>query len=81
MNLTDFYKKYPQDLKYNIKKGMYFHLILVGILSILLLSVKNMGELLVGQNPLSVAKIICRKSLNVLLLPGKHAAGAMVEQL
>ena len=45
-------------------------MILVGILSILILSVKNRvglgvgGVLLNGQNPLSVTKVICRQSLN-----------------
>ena len=45
-----------------------FHLILVGILSVLILSIKNMGEgrggvqgrgLLTGQNTLSMRKGIC----------------------
>ena len=45
------------------------HLILAGILSILILSVKNReggegGGLLNGQNPLSVTKVICRQSLS-----------------
>ena len=44
MYLTNFYKKYPQNLKYNVKRACIFHLILVGILSILMiLSVKNTG--------------------------------------
>ena len=30
--LTNFYKKYPQNLKYNGKRACIFHLILVGIL-------------------------------------------------
>ena len=54
--LTHFYKTYLQNLKQ----------ILVGILSILILSVKNRGKvgfLLNGQNPLSVTKVICRQSL------------------
>ena len=46
------------------------YLILAGILSILILSVKNReggeggGDLLNGQNPLSVMKVICRQSLS-----------------
>ena len=39
--LTSFYNMYVQNLKYNIKGACMFHLILVGILSILILSVKN----------------------------------------
>ena len=39
----NFFKKYPQNLKYNVKRGCIFHLILVGIPSILILSVKNRG--------------------------------------
>ena len=48
------------------------HLILVGILYILRLSVKNrgcgegVGILLHGQNLLSVTKVICRQSLTNL---------------
>ena len=42
--LTNFFKKYLQNLKYNVKRACVFRLILVGILSILMiLSVKNMG--------------------------------------
>ena len=41
--LKSFYKTYVQNLKYNIKGACVFHLILVGILSILILSVKNRG--------------------------------------
>ena len=54
----------PSKLEIQCKKGMYFyfHLILVGIRSILLLSVENkqgVGFFLVnGQNPLSVAKVV-----------------------
>ena len=40
-HLTNFNKKYLQNLKYNVKKGCIFHLILVVILLILILSVKN----------------------------------------
>ena len=38
---TNFYKNYFQNLKYNVKKECIFHLLVVGILSILILSVKN----------------------------------------
>ena len=41
--LTNFYKKYLQNLKYNAKKACIFHLILVCVLSILILSIKNRG--------------------------------------
>ena len=54
-------------------------MILVGILSILILSIKNRKEreggggegLLNGKNPLSVTKVICRQSLNLhgILVP------------
>ena len=63
--LTSLYKMYVQNLKYNIKGACMFHLILVGILSILILSVKNRGwggagrVFVDGQNLLSVTKIIC----------------------
>ena len=43
LHLTNFYKKYLQNLKYNVERASIFHLILVGILSILTLSVKNRG--------------------------------------
>ena len=39
--LKSFYNMYVQNLKYNIKGACMFHLILVGILSILILSIKN----------------------------------------
>ena len=41
--LIHFYKKYLQNLKYNVKRACIFHLILVGIPSSLILSVKNRG--------------------------------------
>ena len=37
------YKKYLQNLKYNVKRACVFLLIMVGILTILILSVKNRG--------------------------------------
>ena len=64
--LTNMYKKYLQNLKYNVKWTCIFHLILVGILSILILSVKNRvgGRVLLNkQNLFSVTKVICRQSL------------------
>ena len=42
--LTNFHKKYLQNLKYNVEKAFIFHLILVGVLSILILSIKNRGH-------------------------------------
>ena len=63
--LTNFYKKYLQNLKYNVKRGCIFHLMLVCFPSILILSVKNRGGgglkgfFLNGQNLLSVTKVIC----------------------
>ena len=50
------------NLKYNFKKGCIFHLILVGIPFVLILSIKNgrvEGFLLNGQNLLSITKVIC----------------------
>ena len=52
-----------------MKGACILHLILIGILSILLLSVKNRGGVggvgfLNRQNPLSVTKVICRQSLD-----------------
>ena len=43
-NLKFFYKKYPQNLKYNVKRAYIFHLILVGIPSSMILSVKRDGR-------------------------------------
>ena len=39
--LLSFYKNYLQNLKFNVKRACIFHLTLPGILSILILSVKN----------------------------------------
>ena len=41
--LANFYKKYLQDLKHSVKKVCTFHLILAGIQSILISSVKSRG--------------------------------------
>ena len=63
--VTSFYNMYVQNLKYNIKGACMFHLILVGILSILILSVKNRGRVgggsvfVNGQNLLNVTKFFC----------------------
>ena len=63
MHLTNFYKKYLQNFKCSVKRVRIFHLIMLGIPSILILSVKKkgMGEggLLNEQNLLSVTKAIC----------------------
>ena len=57
------YNNYLQNLKYNVNSGCIFHLILVAILSILILSVKNRNGvgwfLLNGKNPLRMTKVIC----------------------
>ena len=37
------YVKYFQNFKYNVKKDVYFHLILIGIPSCMIMSVKNWG--------------------------------------
>ena len=57
MYLTNYYKMYLQNFKYNVQRAFIFHLILDGISSILILAVKNKGVgwrgvLLEGQNPL-----------------------------
>ena len=68
-------------MKHNGKKVYIFYLILIGILSILILSVKNwgggggggggrgggeeVGGLLNGQILLSMTKVICRQSLTI----------------
>ena len=39
----DFNKEYLQNLKYNVKRACIFHLILLGIPSSLILSVKSSG--------------------------------------
>ena len=59
--LTSFYNMYVQNLKYNIKGACMFHLILVGILPILILSIKSRGGSVFvnGQNLLSMMKVIC----------------------
>ena len=62
--LYKFLLEVPSNLEMQCKNGMYFYLILVGIPSILILSVKNKGRvgdfLLNGdQNALSVTKVIC----------------------
>ena len=49
VHLTIFYKSYLQNLKYKVKSGCIFHLILVGILSISVLS----------NRPQSINCLIC----------------------
>ena len=61
--LTNFYKKYLQNLKYNVERECIFHLILVGIPSVLILSVRGWG-FFAQQNLLSMMKVICQQSLN-----------------
>ena len=71
---TNFYKKYLENLKHNVKRVCIFHLILVGILSILILSVKNKGVgegVLYEQNPLSVPKVIGPQCLTPIGNPDK----------
>ena len=43
MYLTNYYKMYLQNFKYNVQRAFIFHLILDGISSILILAVKNKG--------------------------------------
>ena len=58
--MITFHKKYLQNLKYNVEQMCIFHLILLGIPSNLILSIKNgVWGLLNGQNPLSMAEVIC----------------------
>ena len=76
LNLESSYKKYIQNLKYNVKlkQTCIFYLILLGIPSILMLSAKNKGVgewgveggewvYLTDKNLLSVMKVICWQSL------------------
>ena len=67
---ANYYKKYLQNFKYNLKRVCIFHLILVGIL---ILSVKKGdgvggggGGLLNAKNLLSMAKVICQHSLSYI---------------
>ena len=41
--LINFYKKYLQNVKYNVKRACIFHLIFVSVLSNVILSGKNRG--------------------------------------
>ena len=43
LNLVSSYKKYIQNLKYNVKQTCIIYLILLGIPSILMLPAKNKG--------------------------------------
>ena len=54
LHLTDFFKKSLQKFKYNVKKVCIFQLILVGIPSILILSIKNRGWGFFAQQTKSV---------------------------
>ena len=66
-NLKMFY--YLQKLKNNVRKVCIFHLILLDILSILILSVRNKGRggRVFAKQTKSVkrAKVICRQSLTL----------------
>ena len=67
MYLTNFYKKYLQNLKYNVKRLCIFHLILVGILYCPLRAGRvGGGFLLNGQNLLRVTKVICWHSPTIV---------------
>ena len=57
----NFFKKYIHSKveKYSVKKSCIFHLILVDIPSILILSVKSKGMGLAWQNLLSMTQVIC----------------------
>ena len=60
-----------QNVEYIIKQACVFNLILVGIRSSLILSVKNRGMkgfLLNNQNLISMMNVSCRGSLNGWLL-------------
>ena len=65
--LTNFFKKYLQNLKYNVKRTCTFLILLVYYPSHRsILSVKNKGgwgDLLNEQNLLSMMKVICGQSL------------------
>ena len=76
-----FLQEVPSKLEIQCEKGIYFSFDFAGILSILILSFKNMewiwgggwglggaGGLLNRQNLLSVTKVICRQSLMTALL-------------
>ena len=43
VSYISFYRKYLQSLKYNVEQMCIFHLILIGIPFILILSFKNRG--------------------------------------
>ena len=64
------HKKYFQNLKCNVKSVCIFHLFLLGIPCILILSTSNRGEgclgLIYGQNLLILTKVICRQSLFIV---------------
>ena len=58
-------KKYLQNLKYSIKRGCNFHLILVGILFALILLEQGVVFFLFNRQNLlrRVTKVTCRQSL------------------
>ena len=59
-----FSKAIPSKFEVNKKRRCIFHLILVGIPSIFILSIR--GGAFIGQNLLRVTKVICRQSLKSL---------------
>ena len=69
-SVTNFYKKYFENLKYHVKRTCIFHLILVGVLSTFILYVKTVeecggsGGVLMG-NLLSMAKVIVNSLLKL----------------
>ena len=66
-----FIQELPSKLEMQCKQLFFFHLILVGILSILIFSVKNkrgMGWFLLnGKNLLRIMKVTCRQSLSCVV--------------
>ena len=66
-----FYKRYLQNLKYNVKRACIFHLILVGYFIELDIVCQEQGEaflLIKGQNLLSVTKLFVHGPLWLLVL-------------
>ena len=65
--ISQFFNK-PINLKYNVKRVYISHLSLVGIPSLLIISVRNRkgGGFLFNEKKLSVPKVICQWSLVAL---------------
>ena len=65
-SILQIFTKVPSKFEMQFKKGMHFHLFLVGVPSSTILSVKNKKGgvfLLNEQNLLSMGKVICRRFL------------------